>query len=336
MAKKEKDSKKTINVKLEWIAIGILSLVIVLSFLTSGFTNLPFNLKSPIDGSILGSKSLSEEEIKERVIKYVDEEVLQGQAESDITEISIDEESGLYKIKLVISGQEYDSYVSKDGKYLYTERLEIILEDEVAEYPQQDTPDVYLFTMSYCPYGNQAEDFVNPVYDLLKDYINFEPHYVIYSEDYGYSGSEYCLDDENLYCSMHGIGELNQGVRELCTYKYQKDKFWEFVLAANEECDYENIDECWEQIASNVGIDTEQIKTCQKDEAVELLSLDVDLNTQFGVTGSPAIVINGKDYTGDRTAEDFKNAVCAAFTNAPSECSQTLDDSGNSSDATCN
>lgn len=332
----EKPSAKTITVKIEWIISIILAILLIISILTAGFTHLPFNLKSPFGNSILGTKAMSEDEIKERVIKYINEELLQGQAEAEISEVVEDtDNSSLYKIKLIIAGQEYDSYVSKDGKYLYTERMEITLGDEVADYPKQDTPDILLFTMTYCPYGNQAEDFVKPVYDLLKDNINFEPHYVIYSEAQGYEGEEYCLDSENKYCSMHGVGELNQGVRELCTFKYQKDKFWDFVLAANEKCDASNIDECWEQVAKDIGIDTEKIKSCQADEATDLLAQEVELNTQYSVTGSPAIVINGKNYEGKRTPEDFKKAVCAAFNNEPDGCSQTLDDTGDGSEGEC-
>jgi glutaredoxin len=335
MANKKNADPKTISIKVEWIVWGILAILLVASVLTRGFSQLPLNLKAPFLDKILGETAMSKEEIKEKVTKYINEELLQGQRTAEITDITEDEDDDLYKIVISLDGQDFDSYVSKDGKYLYTERMEVILADEVADYPKQDTPDILLFTMSYCPYGNQAEDFVKPVYDLLKDRINFEPHYVIYSSAQGYEGAEYCLDSENKYCSMHGIGELNQGVRELCTFKYQKDKFWDFVIAANSQCDSTNVDECWEQVAKDVGIDTEQIKSCQANEALDLLANEVSLNEQYNVSGSPTILINEKSFEGTRTPESFKKAVCAGFSAEPGECSQTLEDSGSGSEGQC-
>ncbi|MBN2015480.1 DsbA family protein [Candidatus Dojkabacteria bacterium] len=333
--KEKKQEAQTISIKVEWIAMAVLFIILALSIFTQGFSKLPFNLKSPF--SNLGNDEMSEDEVKERVTKYINEELLQGQNAASITEIIKDEDSGLYKIKLDIGGQEYESFVSMDGKYLYTERIEIKLSDEVAEdYPKKDSPDVLLFTMSYCPYGNQAEDFVKPVDDLLGDNISFEPHYVIYGSAQGYQGEEYCLDSENKYCSMHGIQELNQDVREICTWKYQQDKYWDFVLAANEKCDYKNVDECWEQVAEDVGVDTDKIKSCQSNEATDLLAEEVRLNEEYSVTGSPALFINGKKYEGQRVAENFKQAICAAFNNQPGSCSETLDESGSAPSGSCN
>lgn len=333
---KNQSDAKVISIKLEWILVGIMAVCLIVSVLTRGFSQLPLNLSLPFVDNILGKSSLDKEEVKERVTKYINEDLLQGQRVAEIVEIVEDEDDDLYKIKLKLNGQEFDSFVSKDGKYLYTERLEVVIEEEIADYPKQDVPDVLLFTMSYCPYGNQAEDFVKPVYDLLKDKANIEPHYVIYNKDMGYEGEEYCLDAENKYCSMHGVGELNQGVRELCTFKYQKDKFWDFVMAANNECDASNIDECWEQVAQNVGIDTEQIKSCQANEAITLLEEEVKLNQQYSVTGSPTILINEKNYEGNRNPESFKKAVCASFNIEPEECAQTLEEEGSAPEGSCN
>lgn len=39
-------------------------------------------------------------------------------------------------------------------------------------------PNIKLFVMAYCPYGNQAETGLKPVADLLGDKIEIEPHYI--------------------------------------------------------------------------------------------------------------------------------------------------------------
>lgn len=39
-------------------------------------------------------------------------------------------------------------------------------------------PELKFFVMSFCPYGNQMEDVLRPVYDLLKDKADITPHYI--------------------------------------------------------------------------------------------------------------------------------------------------------------
>ncbi|MGB9637371.1 MAG: DsbA family protein [Microgenomates group bacterium] len=40
-------------------------------------------------------------------------------------------------------------------------------------------PEVKFFVMSFCPYGNQAEAGLEPVYQLLKDKVTWTPQYII-------------------------------------------------------------------------------------------------------------------------------------------------------------
>ena len=46
-------------------------------------------------------------------------------------------------------------------------------------------PQIDFYVMSYCPYGNQAEEAIEPVYNLLKNKADFKPHYVFYSNYQG-------------------------------------------------------------------------------------------------------------------------------------------------------
>lgn len=184
-------------------------------------------------------------------------------------------------------------------------------------------PQIDFFVMSYCPYGNQAEEGIEPAYQLLKDKAIFKPHYVIY-ENYGGGGSDYCLADGTL-CSMHGIQELNQDVREACVNKYMGiAKWFEFALAMNKDCTSQNADSCWEPVANKLGFDIAKIKKCQADEAVTLMKADKELGDKLKVSGSPTIFIDGQSYSGGRTPEAYKQGLCAAFETQPTECSTQL------------
>ena len=267
----------------------------------------------------------------EKTINFINQTYLQGQATAVLGTVS--EESGVYKIQFKIENQEYTAYTTKDGKLLFPSGAPMPDEvsgptaESVSDIPKKDISQALLFVMSFCPYGNQAEEIMDPVAELLKDKADIQIHYVIYSNYQGGS-QQYCLDKDAKYCSMHGIQELNQDVRELCVQKYQKDKIWSFIEAINSGCNSQNVDSCWQGVAQSTGIDISKIKNCQKNEALTLLEQEVQLNQKYGISGSPQLVINDKEYAGTRSPEGYKVAICSGFNSAPSECSQTLQGTG--------
>lgn len=288
-------------------------LIVVAVGLVGGFFYFKKQKNSPKPIGILSSQ-----EAGNKAIDYINKNLLQSGTAASLKEIK--EENGLYKITLKISQSEKEQegivYASRDGKLLFVyPPVEIdkeIPKEEEKQPAKTDKPDVKLFVMAFCPYGNQAESLIKPVLDLLKDKINLSLHYIV------------AKDDKGKYSSLHGDQELNQGVREICVAKYQNDKFWDFVAKINEKCTSQNADSCWEQVAKDLGIDTQKIKDCQKNEADSLLAEELVLTEQFNVSGSPTLVINGVEYSGERSSEGYKKGVCDGFNTAPQECSQTL------------
>lgn len=279
---------------------------------------------------------LTSQEVGEKVINFFNENILEEQATAVL--IDMVEESGLYKLNINIEDNELALYATRDGKLLFSGPVDLDQEPSPSseeengtpeETPKAEAPNVKLFIMSFCPYGNQAEELMALVVELLGNKVNIEPHYVVYS-NYGGGGPNFCLDEENKYCSMHGIQELNQGVRELCVYKYQKDKFWDFLKEINKNCSSQNADTCWETVAQNMGIDVQKIKDCQENEALNLLATELSLNKKYGVGGSPQLFINDVEYKGQRSSDAYKSAICSAFEEPPEECEQALNSSGNS------
>lgn len=193
---------------------------------------------------------------------------------------------------------------------------------------------VDFYVMSYCPYGNIAEEGLAPVYDVLKNSVKFNPHYVVYANYQG-GGSDYCMADGK-YCSMHGIQELNQDVRELCVAKYMgMDEYFAFVLAMNSQCNYKNADSCWENVAKGLKLDTARISKCQNEEAVALLKNEYELNQQLGVSGSPTVFINGESYGGGRSPANYQQAICAKLSPQPSGCSAQLSGASTTATGSC-
>ncbi|MEM4260377.1 MAG: thioredoxin domain-containing protein [Candidatus Woesearchaeota archaeon] len=232
--------------------------------------------------------------------------------------------SDMYKIRDEVSGATRFIDPVKQAAY------EKQLEDQAALQRQKlgivegsKKPQIDFFVMSYCPYGNQAEEGIEGAYQILKDKAIFIPRYVIYS-NYGGGSSNYCIDSGK-YCSMHGIQELNQDIRELCVYNNDGiDAWFKFALAMNTKCNAQNADTCWENVAKDLGLDTVKIKNCQETQGISLSKQQKELNDVLDVSGSPTIFINGESYSGGRAPSDFLAAICAKFDQKPIECNSVV------------
>jgi hypothetical protein len=281
---------------------------------------------------LYSNRGVSAKKAGEIAIAYINK-ALAGQAIATLTADTV-KQDGVYKLKLKVGEQAMDVYITLDGKLIFPSGIEITTDtantdntntntNTTSDIPKKDKTVADLFVMSFCPYGNQAEEIMMNVVDLLKNKADIKLHYIIYSNYQG-GGPTYCLDKESKYCSMHGVQEVSQDIREMCVQKYQPDKFWNFVKQINASCTAQNADACWEGVASTTGVDVNKIKTCQKNEATTLLQNEVDLAKKYSVTGSPQLIINDVEFTGARTPEGYKAAICSGFNTAPTECSTSL------------
>jgi protein-disulfide isomerase len=184
-----------------------------------------------------------------------------------------------------------------------------------------NTPQVDYFLMSYCPYGDQAEELLKPVFDQLKGQAKFVPRYVIYSQ-----GNDCYTDtDGTQLCSLRGGVELNQNVRELCVYNnYGEQEWFDFALAMNNQCDSNNADTCWTAVAQGLGLDTDMISSCFDDNKLAYAREQYELTRMLGVTGSPTVFFEGTQYNGARSSNGYLAALCEGFDQKPSACDNVV------------
>ncbi|MFH1211372.1 MAG: hypothetical protein V1659_00405 [Candidatus Woesearchaeota archaeon] len=194
-------------------------------------------------------------------------------------------------------------------------------------------PQIDFFVMSYCPYGNQAEEAIEKVYKKFGSLAEFRPRYVIYS-NYNGGGPNYCIDPASMYCSMHGVQELNQDIREQCVKQsYGLDSWFEFALKMNTACTYKNADTCWQAVADGLDIDKDKVQRCYDENSLAIAGEELRLTNLFGASGSPAIFIEGQQYTGDRTSLAIAQALCDAYEEEKPALCNNLSDLEGSADA---
>lgn len=292
----------------------ILLVALVVSVFTAGFSNLGI---LPIASSDIGKDKAAE-----MAISYINENLLGGTNTALLDSVE-DTESGVYKVTLKISGQKYESYVSKDGKYLlptgYDMTEEIGSEETettTTELPKNDKPVVEVFVMSHCPYGTQIEKGIIPVAETLGDNIDFSIKFVNYA--------------------MHGEKEIKEQLNQYCIQKDFNDKYLTYLKCFLKEG---NGDAC----ITEVGIDKTKLNTCVTATDTEFkvmegfndkstwlsgaypqFNVDNDLNEKYGVQGSPTLIINGVEANSGRDSASLLKTICGAFEKEPSECKETL------------
>lgn len=301
------------------LSTAVIAILLIISILTAGF-GLKSLLKST--GTPTGAVILTKEEAANKAIEYINDNLLQSGMTAKLG--SVEEKNDLYFIKMDIGGREYESYVTKDGSYLFPSGVNLNEKIEMPAQEQQpsqtitktEKPEVELFVMSHCPFGTQAEKGILPVVKLLKDKIDFNIRYVYYA--------------------MHGKTELDEETLQYCIQSEQRDKFFNYLSCFLKEgksdgciteakIDKEKLGSCINATDKEFKI-TEQFNDKSKwlNGRYPLFDVNKELNEKYGVGGSPTLVINGVKASSGRDSANFLKVICSAFNEEPGECQEKL------------
>ncbi len=240
---------------------------------------------------------------------------------------AVNKVNGLYVITLSTpDGNTQDIYATNDLEQIFLQPpikvsdLEKTIEkfkQQNKEIPKTDKPTVQLYIMSFCPFGNQAEQLMNPIIHLLNDKISFEPVYIISNRN-------------GQWTSLHGNSELKQDVREKIIFNMYGPVVWaDYVKNVDHTCDVKDIDTCWKSVAENMSLNTTAIEETYNSSFDSIVSNEASKTNEAKVQGSPTLVINGVIYNeraNGRSTNAYKSAICSAFTTEPIECNQTLNE----------
>lgn len=311
--------KKAIPKSLIWqIVSAVLLVLFVISIATAGF-------------GINAIKGISADEISNKATEYINANLLQGQATARVS--SIKESNGLYVMEISVNNQKIQSYATRDGELFFPQSFNLNEapqkqaanaqeESSPADVPKTDKPKVELFVMSHCPYGTQIEKGIIPVAKTLETKMDFEIKFVNYA--------------------MHGEKELQEQLRQYCVQKNYSSKYLQYLSAFLEAGDSQNA-------LSAIGISDSDISTCVNDTDTKFKVTEAfndpqrrgwtgnfppfavydSENNQYGVQGSPTLVINGKQVDSGRDAAALLAAICSAYNNKPAECNTDMSSFGN-------
>jgi len=266
--------------------------------------------------SIFGTSS---KQVAENAVKYINDNNL---AQSTATLDSYSEESGLIKIKIKIGSSSFDSYITKDGKLLFPQVIDMkpakpdnadtgSTETKSADIVKTDKPILDAFVVARCPYGLQMQR-------MMADAVKSSPT-LADSLKVRYIGSV----SGNTITSMHGDEEAQENLRQICIREEQSAKYWDYVACQMKTGDTKGCE-------SSVGVNSTKLASCISDpsKGVAYAKVDFDMADKLNVSGSPTLILGDTQVSefdfGGRTSDAVKSIVCAASTTQPSYCSTEL------------
>ena len=284
-----------------WRFIAIVAaLLLVVSIFTNGF-----------GGS---GATLSEDEAVQKTLNFVN--LLQP--DLGATSSGSEDVGDLYKISLLVSGQQFESYITKDGRLLFPQGYDLntptaqnaeVQQAPVVDVSADDDPvkgnanapvTIIEFSDFQCPFC--AKFFTETLSLIDEKYINTGKVKLVY-RDFPLENihpqatpaaqAAECADEQGKYYEYHDKLFENQQLLSLDNYKR------------------------W---AVELGLDAKQFNDCvdSKKYASEVQK-DLADGSAAGVTGTPAFFINGKSVSGAQPFTVFEALIEAELAASPED-----------------
>ncbi|PIV08158.1 hypothetical protein COS52_04160, partial [Candidatus Roizmanbacteria bacterium CG03_land_8_20_14_0_80_39_12] len=197
---------------------------------------------------------------------------------------SIKETNGVYEFQLKLQNQSYTSYITKDGKILFTSGVKLDDAGKQAagaasttsaqkkltakDLKKSDKPTLTAFVVANCPYGLQTQRVFKKAMEdapALADYLKVK-----------YIGS---IVDGKI-TAMHGDEEAKENLKQICIRDEQPDLYWPYVNCYMKEGKTE-------VCLTEAGVDTAMMTACTEDpkRGNAFAQKDFDMANKFNVSG---------------------------------------------------
>jgi len=270
-----------------------------------------------------------------KTLQYINENMVQPGTMATLT--GVRGEKGLYAMDIQYQSQNMTVYTTTDCSLFFPGPIDLnappAAPPAATQQPARRSfrPEADLFVMSFCPYGTQAEETMKPVEDLLGSNADIRIRYI----------TTITGTTTGSVQSLHGAGEAYEDLWQVCILNKTPAKFWDYLQIFDRQCyplsqNTTALEACRQNATASLGLDTGAITGCAAGpDGLSLLKADEDDVEAAGVSGSPTLLINSVEYTGARTPDAYKTAVCGSFTSPPAGCNTTLPASADTAGGGC-
>lgn len=263
------------------------------------------------------------EKLRNKIIPDAVKKVI-GNKDVKITINNLKESSGVFEFELNLNGQKYTSYITKDGKILFTSgiKLDTLITPRTTQPSQKkltcsdlkksEKPELTAFIVSQCPYGLQMQRVFKKAIEEIPEIASFLK--------VKYIGAV----ENNEITSMHGNQEAQENLKQICIREEQKEKYWSYVSCYMKEG---KGDEC----LVTAGVNQNELKDCLEDNnrGINYAKIDFDIANKFNIGGSPTLLLNNKQIVsefdfGGRNPEAIKQIICCGSNSQLDFCQKQI------------
>ncbi len=279
------DGKKGINV---WMYVSVILAVALVISLMAGRVN-------------SGSSTAAN-----KALEYINNNLVESGTSAEIVETK--ETNGVIEMTLNVEGRNVNSYVTKDGKFLFVnafdldkpidtnsnapdvntegKRIEVSADDDPSIGSENASVTIVEFSDFQCPFCARA---VPTVKQILKEY---DGKVKIVYRDFPL-----------------GFHENAQKAAEASECADEQGKFWEYhdLLFENQG----NLDAVsLKKYAKDLKLNTSEFDAClDSGKYAAEVQKDASDGQSYGVSGTPAFFINGRLVSGAQPFENFKKII---------------------------
>ena len=260
--------------------------------------------------------SIKPDDAKAQALTFINNNLLRAGTVATIN--SIEEENGLFKMALVVEGQEFDSYMTKDGKLLFPSAVDMTAQIEVPAQPTQPTPAT--------PPGEQTNVDVRDLIDddAVKGDAN-APVTIIEFSDYECPFcARFVRDTLGLIDEQYiKTGKVKLVFRDFpLSFHAQAQKSAEAAECAGEQGKYFEMHDIlfekgvnggvssFKQYAKDIGLNSATFDTClDSGSMAQEVQKDMRDGQAAGITGTPGFIINGQKVSGAQPFSVFQQII---------------------------
>jgi len=241
--------------------------------------------------------------VGEKAVNFINNYLLStGMAELK----GVSEERGLYKLELNVNGQDFESYVTKDGKLLFTSGIDL---DQEINVPSSDSNKKIDVSIDDDPVKGDKNAPVTII-----EFSDFQCPFCgkFFKETFGQIDEKYIKTGKvkmvfrDFPLSFH---ENAQKSAEAAECADEQGKFWEYhdMLFENQEkLSVEDL----KRYAVELGLDKDKFDSCLDSEKYkDEVKKDFSDGQKYGVSGTPAFFINGKLVSGAQPFSAFEKVI---------------------------
>lgn len=296
---KEQSRPKQIEIRKDkfWKTVSIIIGILLIISLYFNFSGKPPNET--------GNK-ISINKAADEAVSYINNYLLQPGTSATLK--SKTDAGDLYNLQIDIGGRSYDSYVTKDGRLLFTSavdltevpdtqpsqpaetaRLDISIDDDTVKGDKNAPVTIIEFSDFECPFC--ARFYENTLPQIIKEYVETGKVKFVY-RDFPLS----------FHRNAQKAAEAAECAGEQGRYYEMHDKLFEEGVSGGVDS--------FKQYATDLSLDTAKFNDCLDSGKMEAeVQKDFSDGQKAGVSGTPAFFIDGIPLSGAQPFEAFKQVI---------------------------